>query len=147
VGGLVGRKTSGSVAACFWDTESSRQSDGVGNVAPDPVGVEGKSTAEMKVLATFIGAGLDFTNETANGTADNWRMCEDGVDYPRLSWQLGSLGDFACPDGVGMEDMLAMVTAWLGVSGQAGYSYACDANADGTVNMMDFAFMAANWME
>jgi hypothetical protein len=146
-GGFIGYASS-TITACFWDKDTSGLTIGIGRSGGVPSsGVIGKTTAEMKTLSTFTSAGWDFTNETVKGTADIWRMCANGVDYPRLSWQLGSLGDFACPDGVGMEDLLAMTTAWLGVRGQAGYSYACDANADGKINMMDFAFLAANWME
>jgi hypothetical protein len=41
----------------------------------------------MKTLSTFTSAGWDFVGETANGTNDYWRMCVDGVDYPRLAWE------------------------------------------------------------
>jgi len=78
VGGLVGRNDSDSVLGSFWDTETSGR--------PTSAGGEGKTTAEMMTLSTFIDAGWDFVGETANGTEDIWTICE-GVDYPKFAWQ------------------------------------------------------------
>ncbi len=44
-------------------------------------------TIVPKTAATFLDAGWDFLNETANGTDDIWRILE-GQDYPRLWWEL-----------------------------------------------------------
>jgi hypothetical protein len=40
----------------------------------------------MMERATFISAGWDFVDETANGWKDIWRI-DDGLDYPRLWWE------------------------------------------------------------
>ncbi len=40
----------------------------------------------MQTQSTFTDAGWDFAGETANGTADTWKMPFDG-GYPMLSWQ------------------------------------------------------------
>ena len=103
VGGLVGGVDYGidaTIRSCFWDQETSGVSDGVGDTAPDPEGGLGKTTAQMMTLSTFTDAGWDFVGESANGTADTWRMCTDGMDYPRLSWEFAQGGDFDCPNGV-----------------------------------------------
>ncbi len=73
VGGLIGYKA-GDVANSFWDIEIS------GLAVRD--GGTGKTTAEMQSAATFLEAGWDFANETANGTKDIWEI-DEGRDYPR----------------------------------------------------------------
>jgi hypothetical protein len=80
VGGLVGWDSSDSnVTSSFWDTETSVQTTSAGG--------EGKTTAEMQMASTFLEAGWDFVDETANGTDDTWWILE-GQDYPRLWWEL-----------------------------------------------------------
>lgn len=88
VGGLVGRNL-GNVNDCFWDIETSNTLDGVGNMDPDPNGVVGKTTSEMQTRSTFTNAGWDFIGETNNGSDDIWWINE-GVDYPRLWWELST---------------------------------------------------------
>jgi len=43
-------------------------------------------TAEMQTASTFLEAGWDFADETANGTEDIWWILED-QGYPRLWWE------------------------------------------------------------
>lgn len=78
VGGLAGQND-GDIALSFWNTETSGQSTSDGG--------EGKSTAEMQTAGTFLDAGWDFVDETANGTEDIWQILE-GREYPRLWWEL-----------------------------------------------------------
>jgi trimeric autotransporter adhesin len=78
MGGLVGAARAGKVTASFWDIETS------GQTASD--GGTDLTTARMQTGSTFIDAGWDFVGETANGTADLWRI-DDGKGYPRLSWE------------------------------------------------------------
>ncbi|GAB2607827.1 hypothetical protein GCM10026987_02010 [Belliella aquatica] len=56
-GGFIGANTSGTITNSFWDVETS----GLGNHGDDNLGATGKTTAEMKTLATFTGATWDFT--------------------------------------------------------------------------------------
>ncbi len=79
-GGLVGYTYPdyGTVTDCFWDTETSGQATSDGGI--------GKATAEMQMAGTFLNAGWDFVDETANGTDDIWWILE-GQDYPRLWWE------------------------------------------------------------
>jgi hypothetical protein len=78
VGGLVGSPSPPRVTASFWDTETSGQTTRSWGT--------GKTTAEMQTASTFLDAGWDFVGETANGTADIWKIA-DGLDYPRLWWE------------------------------------------------------------
>ena len=78
VGGLVGTNVFSDVIQCFWDAETSGQTQSVGGT--------GLSTARMQSTATFLEAGWDFIDETENGTDDVWKIVE-GHTYPLLSWQ------------------------------------------------------------
>jgi len=82
VGGLVGSSCWGTgwgcIVAGFWDIQASGQTRSAGGT--------GKTTAEMQVAKTFLDAGWDFVDETANGTEDIWWILE-GQDYPRLWWE------------------------------------------------------------
>ncbi|MHC4169686.1 MAG: hypothetical protein ACYSWQ_22295 [Planctomycetota bacterium] len=69
----------GRITSSFWDVETSKLLRSAGGI--------GKTTAEMKVAATFLDAGWDFVDETTNGTEDIWWILE-GQDYPRLWWEL-----------------------------------------------------------
>jgi hypothetical protein len=149
VGGFCGRRISGGFTNCFWDTETSGTSDGVGNnIAPDPNGVIGKTTAEMQTLSTFTSAGWDFVGETANGTNDTWWMRCEGMNYPRLSWQSLSDGDLVCPDGVTMVDFSYLSQNWLLTTCTADNNYCggADMNFSGIVDLDDLSILAANWM-
>ena len=75
VGGLVGNNYNGSITLSFWDIEISGQTASAGGT--------GNTTAEMQMADTFLNAGWDFVDETANGTEDRWKISE-GLDYPRL---------------------------------------------------------------
>jgi hypothetical protein len=103
-GGFCGTNFGSIITSCFWGKQTS-------GMTTSSCGT-GKATAEMMTLSTFTLAGWDFTNETANGTNNIWRMCADGVDYPRLNWESVD-GDFACPDGVSVEDLDYFVGRWL----------------------------------
>lgn len=107
VGGVMGNN-SGTTTGCFWDVESS----GFGNPEDNNFGAIGKTTLQMQTQSTLTG--WDFVGESSNGINDIWRMCADGVDYPRLNWEF-PVGDLTCPDGVGMEDMEILSQCWLAV--------------------------------
>jgi len=70
--GLLGYQLSNQVESCFWDVETSRQTQGAQS------GATGKTTAQMQMAVTFINAGWNFENI--------WTICE-GRDYPRLRWE------------------------------------------------------------
>ena len=81
VGGLVGRSYDSTVSNSFWDIETSGQATSVGGT--------GKTTAEMKDIATFSGAGWDITavaNPSTRNPSYIWNIVDDET-YPFLSWQ------------------------------------------------------------
>ncbi len=69
VGGLVGLDNNGTYINSFWNTETTGQNTSEGGT--------GKTTAEMKNIATFTEAGWDFTNTWAI-------VAGDSVSYPYL---------------------------------------------------------------
>jgi hypothetical protein len=148
VGGLAGWSDCGGIDNCFWNIQTSQTSDGVGNADPDPVEVIGRTTAEMMTLSTFTSAGWDFTNETTNGSDDNWRMCVDGINYPQPNWKSID-SDLVCPDGVNTEDLDAFIPRWLMETCTLANNYCGggDINKTGTVNLADFAIFAEHWLE
>jgi hypothetical protein len=80
VGGLVGELKNQATVGGFWDTQSSGQATSAGGT--------GKTTAEMKNIATFteagwniIAVGLDETDSVYI-----WNIV-NGVTYPFLSWE------------------------------------------------------------
>jgi hypothetical protein len=79
VGGLVGA-SSGIVSHSFWDTETSGQAISDGGT--------GKTTAEMRDIARFSGAGWNIIAVGVNETdsAYIWNIV-NGQTYPFLSWQ------------------------------------------------------------
>jgi hypothetical protein len=80
VGGLVGELKNQGTVGGFWDIETSGQATSVGGT--------GKTTAEMKNIATFTEAGWNIIAVTLNQTNPTyiWNMV-DGVTYPFLRWQ------------------------------------------------------------
>ena len=78
-GGLVGENSQyADISLSFWDVNTSAMSTSAGGI--------GKTTAEMQTTSTFLDAGWDFVDETANGPNDIWKISE-GLDYPRLWWE------------------------------------------------------------
>ncbi len=116
--GLVYNGGSAIVSNCFWDTEISGLSTSQGGT-----GVTGKTTAEMKTLATFTDAGWDFVDETANGTDDDWNI--DGYNnggYPFLSWQDILPVPLSAPQNVIVAYSSDPELTWDAVSGASSYS-------------------------
>ena len=138
VGGLIGDDdvaTSG-IWMSYWDIDTSQQQYSDGGM--------GLYTYQMTQKASyhdwhFLGDSF-YKNEI-------WRMCSDGVDYPRLSWEFAQNGDFACDDGVDILDLEALADHWLlvRVTNPTTFSYACDANGDQQINLEDFAVLGENW--
>lgn len=80
VGGLVGYNK-GAVSNSFWDIQTSGQSTSDGGT--------GSTTAEMKTIGTFSGAGWSVVTVADLGTRNPayiWNIV-DGQTYPFLSWQ------------------------------------------------------------
>ena len=144
-GGIAGQNQDGELSGCFWDTDTSGVSVGVGDGSA--TGATGKTTLQMQTAGTFTDSGWDFLGEGANGDNEIWRMCADGVDYPKLSWEFARNGDFACGDGVDLADLQALADYWLTSTaiGPDTFSYAVDANGDGQIDLADFDRLSENW--
>jgi len=81
VGGLVGYRFKSRVRNSFWDTETSGQVTSAGGT--------GKTTAQMKDIATFSGAAWNIVavgSSSERNPAYIWNIA-NGVTYPFLSWQ------------------------------------------------------------
>jgi hypothetical protein len=79
IGGLVGQSW-GTVNNSFWDIETSGQATSSGGI--------GKTTAQMRDVATFSGAGWNIiaVGPYETNPAYNWNSV-NGETYPFLSWQ------------------------------------------------------------
>jgi hypothetical protein len=132
VRGLVGYNY-GDVITSFWDVNTSGQISSAGG--------EGKTTTEMKTLSTFTSEHWDFFGELENGYLDTWRMCVDGLYYPKLSWQF-PLGDFVCPDGVDFYDFAVLAKQWTLEKLSEDIA---PGTGDGIINFIDWAVIANSW--
>ena len=80
-GGLMAFNYMGTVSDSFWDIETSGQSTSDGGM--------GKTTTEMKDMATFSGAAWEITAIVNVGERDSfyiWNIVDDET-YPFLSWE------------------------------------------------------------
>jgi hypothetical protein len=136
IDGFAGEAYTTSFNYCYYRSGSGINSGDGGS---------GMSDSSMKQQASF--QYWDFLGETANGTEDIWRMCADGLDYPRLRWESVRIGDSACPAGVGLEDLQALALNWLTTADAAPttFNYACDANGDEKIDFLDYAVLGENW--
>lgn len=88
----------------------------------------------------------NFVDDGTDGPNDYWRMCVDGVHYPKLSWESGRNGDFACPEGVVMDDLEALALHWLTMEeGNLNFNYAVDGSGDGVVDLNEMGILSENW--
>jgi len=69
-------------SSCFWNTETSGQAASAG-------GAVGKTTAEMKTIATFAGWNIA---PAASLTDEVWQIV-DGSTYPLFAWQDVPIGE------------------------------------------------------
>ena len=114
---------SGAISNCYWD-------QGIGASSSD--GAVSLPTEQMKAMSSY--AGWDFESV--------WRMC-DGMNYPRLQWEPKLVGDFVCPEGVELADLMVLSEEWLAEKMSA--DIAPD-GGDGRVNLLDGARLAQAWL-
>ena len=76
--GLLGENDRGQVVGCFWNMETTGRSASAGGT--------GLATSQMGARSSFVQAGWDFVEESANGVEDIWRLRE-GTGYPVLAWE------------------------------------------------------------
>jgi hypothetical protein len=138
IGGLIGDNRN-IITACFWDVNSSGKNNAVGSGSSD--GINGKTTEEMQTKATFADAGWDFVGASVNGKDDYWRMCVDGVSYPKFKWQFAKT-DYTCPDGVNFLDYAVLAIYWL----KDGDSDSrLDLTDDRHINLQEYSIIAGLW--
>jgi hypothetical protein len=92
----------------------------------------------MQMMSTFTAASWDFFT--------TWTICE-GANYPVLFWQIPA-GDFRCPDGVDMIDLLWFAQHWLDENCFVAnyYCEGVDLDQSSFVDFVDFAIFADNWL-
>jgi len=80
VGGLLAVNWGGNASSSFWDMDASGQATSAGGI--------GKTTAEMRHIATFLGAAWDISpvSPGVTNTAFIWNLVNEQT-YPFLSWQ------------------------------------------------------------
>jgi hypothetical protein len=130
VGGLVGVNGFGTISSSYF-LSGSGPNNGLGTRLTD---------AQMKQQNGFVG--WDFVGETANGYYDIWRLCNEGLEYPKLAWQYLP-GDIVCPDGVDFYDLAALCDQWLVEEIPA--DLAPPPSGNGIVDFADFAVFASQW--
>jgi hypothetical protein len=139
-GGFAGVHNSGKYSGCFWDSDVNPDVNSVGIIEDgNDAGIYALSTADLQSLGTFTSAGWDFVGETVNGYRDTWRMCEDGIDSPKLSWEYTEHADLLCPDGVDFIDYSVLADQWKLEKLEQ------DLNFDGIINFFDWAEYANTW--
>jgi hypothetical protein len=120
IGGLCGYTWPVTISNCFWDKQS-----GVMRISDDGIGL---TTNQMMDINTYLNAGWDFVDESANGNEDIWQI-SDG-DYPSLSWQI--INDTPVPDirGIGIDQaQIDLINAGYRL-GNVRYIYSDSVNAD-----------------
>jgi hypothetical protein len=135
----IAGKNYNSITNCFWDMDATGITQG------SDENQIGKTTAEMLTASTFIDKGWDFVGEYNNGTEDIWRMCVDGISYPKLNWNYEK-GDFACPDGVDYYDLAFFADYWLYDYEEDGKILRWDFEHDNVIDMADLKwFIDSYW--
>ncbi|MFC1738235.1 LamG-like jellyroll fold domain-containing protein [Planctomycetota bacterium] len=139
VGGLVGINSGGTVTNSFWDVQTSDCALSDGGV--------GLTTAVMQMAIVFTSAGWDFVGESDNGVQDIWRMCIDGINYPKLTWEFYPLGDFLCPDGVDFIDYSYFANHWGNINcGDVNDCNGVDLDFSDSVDANDLGIFTNYWL-
>jgi hypothetical protein len=126
---------------CFYNLDNNYANlPALGGNYPSDPNVIGVSTDEMMMRLTYTNWLFDSGMPSSAGVY--WRMCADGLHYPKLAWEFSRKGDFVCGDGVDADDLAQLAVDWL-VEGTS----LADANFDGKVNLEDMAVLGKNWLK
>ena len=89
IGGLAGwDDATNTYVNCFYDTQTTGQTTPYQGGTDVSGQIEGKTTAQMKTISTFVNAGWDFGGETGNGSNDYWNInTYRNSGYPFLTYQ------------------------------------------------------------
>ena len=134
-GGLIGLNIDdlGPITNSFWDKQTS------GTTFSD--GGTGLFTADIQTRQTFLDAGWDFVNETANGTEDIWHMPYGVVGSPQLWWHRDIPGDWVGKYGVGIEDYAVLAGSWMNINAEINLS------GSDIIDLEDLTVFVENWLE
>lgn len=137
IGAFAGSIRYGSHTGCFWDNTINTPLAGIGYTGDTTLlDVVGLPTTSMRMQSTYAAKGWDFANL--------WRIC-DGMNPPRFQWEPLAAGDFGCPEGVELYDLLTLSDAWL-MTGASVADIAPAGAPDGKVDLLDYALLAENWL-
>jgi hypothetical protein len=125
-GGFCGRALgTNALTANVWDSDVCAQpTSACGTAMP---------TDQLQTISTY--QGWDFQN--------TWRIC-DGTNYPRLQWEPKPIGDFVCPEGVELADLMILCQEWLGEAAERSADIA-PPGGDGYVDMADLTHWSRAW--
>jgi hypothetical protein len=124
IGGFVGVSGSGSYAYySYWDEQTSGQDASATGT--------GRDTEQMLTKSSY--QSWDFNN--------TWRIC-DGMNYPRLQWEPKPVGDFVCPEGVEIADLMVLCEEWLAETMSADI---VPDGGNGMVDLFDWTHLANAW--
>jgi hypothetical protein len=112
----------------------------------DTGSIAGLGQSQMQTLETWAAIGWDFLGNSADGTDDIWRLCQDGVDFPRLWWQFVP-GDIACGNGVDLMDFATLSRNWLTTAYEPLFYDNADINGDGVIETEDLVIFAEHWLD
>ncbi len=136
-GGFSGEAGFCDLIGCFWNIDLGFPPYfSIGGSGEDvSEDVQGLTTEQMQMMSTYTGWDFDTV----------WRIC-DGMNYPRLQWEPRPAGDFACPEGVELTDLMVLCDEWLMEAVPLSADIAPPGAPDGKVNLRDFALFAENWL-
>lgn len=119
----------------------------VGGTGGGDVGtIAGRGQSQMQTMESWAATEWDFLGSAADGTDDIWRMCQDGVDFPRLWWQF-TPGDIACGDGVNLMDFAVLAQNWIKDEFESGFYDNADINGDGVIETQDLVIFTEHWLD
>ena len=135
-GCIAGSESSGTYTDCFWDNQINPDLPGFGYMRESTVLIDtvDETTANMQTASTYQSQGWDFESV--------WDMRCEGMNYPRLKSDPILPGDFVCPEGVEVNDLMILTDEWLAQTMSA--DIAPD-GGDGMVDLLDWSRLAAAW--
>ena len=167
LGGIAGANN-GTIQACYtvgfvnandiiWEFEpfitGAITGWGYGGPIENTYYLNGTDIYGQKLSASLMKQKTSFNNwdfvGDGDGNRDIWRMCVDGVDYPRLSWEFSAGGDYTCPAGVDLRDFAALASNWMTseYTQPETFNIACDGHLDGRIDLLDLMLIAENWLQ
>ena len=144
VGALCGYNCA-AINACFWDTQVSTLTDGVGSEDPDPCSVTGLPSADLWNQTTYTTAPADWDFTDTDGNPAIWKI-RDTHDWPLLTWQETLPGDIAGSYNVDLADFAALNHAYLANLGDPHWNHNADLDDSTDINITDLAILAQNWL-